>query len=131
MTAEYEYDSENNIVRTQVSGTITVPTMQEYVRSIVQDKRIRNGFIECMDFQNVEDFVIAYKDVSILSRLWHHYIQKECKATIVAAPTDLAYGCCRMIQKVIELDHEDTAPEFIVVRSQEELRLTVDQISAG
>ena len=131
MEFQYDYDSEDNIVRAQVSGTITVSSMQEYIRSIVQDERIRSGFIECINFQNVEDFVFAYKDVSIFSRLWDYYIQKECRATIIAAPTDLAYGCCRMLQKVIELDHEDTAPRFIVVRSQEELRLTVDQISAG
>ena len=130
MAFEYTYDSSNNIIMTQATGVITSSDLKEYVNSIINDKNIKKEFIECVNFENIENLIISYKDTSIFSGLWDEYINNKCKATIVIAPTDIAYGCFRMIQAVIELDHENTTPKFLLVRSNDELRLTLNKLNA-
>lgn len=130
MAFEYTYDSSTNIIMTQATGVITASDLKEYVNSIIDDKNIQKGFIECVNFENIENLIISYTDTSIFSGLWDEYINNECKSTIIVAPTDIAYGCCRMIQAVIELNHENTTPKFLVVRSNDELRSALNKLNA-
>ena len=130
MAFKYTYDSSNNIITAQANGVITSSDLKEYVNSIINDKNIQKGFIECVSFENIENLIVSYADTSIFSGLWDEYIKNECKSTIVVAPTDLAYGCFRMIQAVIELNHENTSPKFLIVRSNDELRSAIDKLNA-
>ena len=129
MAFEYTYDSSTNIIMTQATGVITASDLKEYVNSVIDDKNIQKGFIECVNFENIENLIISYTDTSIFSGLWDEYINNECKSTIIVAPTDIAYGCCRMIQAVIELNHENTTPKFLVVRSNDELRSALNKLN--
>jgi hypothetical protein len=119
MTLSYRYDPEQNCIYTRASGTVTTGDILQYIEIILEDKRIKRGFIEIVDFEAVEDLVVTYSEINPFPSIWEKYRQQGCKAVIIYAPNDLSFGTFRMLQTVVLLSHEEDP--FIVVRSKEEL----------
>jgi hypothetical protein len=121
MPITYKYDIDSNTVHTRASGKVKTADLRDYVTKILEDTRIKKGFIEVADFETVTDLVVAYSEVNQFPFVWGKYMEKGCKAVLIYAPTNLTYGIFRMLQTVINLRHESADDLFMVFRSKEEL----------
>ncbi len=121
MPMTYKYDTDTRIIHATATGIITTKDMIEYVSGIVEDPKIESGFIELTDFESVTDFVITYSELTPFPGLWGKYMQKGCRASLLYAPTDLAYGSLRMAKTFIELENALAEDLFVVYRTKEEL----------
>jgi hypothetical protein len=121
MAISFQYDTNENIVRTQATETVTTNDIIKYGKNIIEDKKITSGFVELVDFALVEDIVVRYSELGPFPSIWEKYKEKGCKATIIFAPTDISFGIFRMLQTVILMDFEMDEDHFVVVRSKEDL----------
>jgi hypothetical protein len=104
MPITYKYDNEANIIRTTASGKVKTGDLRDYVTKVLEDTRIKKGFIEIADFESVTDLVVAYSEINQFP-----------------APSNLSYGIFRMLQTVISLRHKSANDLFIVIRTKEEI----------
>ncbi len=121
MAIIYEYDSSRNLVFAKAEGVIKVSDIMEHINSVLQDDTIKIGFVEVITFENVKDLMVSYSQVVPFREMWHNYINKGCKATLVLATTAVHYGTLRMIQTVIGADEFKGGALFYVLRTKEEL----------
>ena len=128
MAITYQYDKSSCVVQSIATGVITVQEILKYLVKVLEDSQIDRSFIEVVDFEGISNLVISYNDLSPFRDMWEKYKQKGCAATILYAPTDLAYGSFRMLQTVIEMYGLNDKEKFIIVRTKAELQ---EQIEAN
>ena len=121
MPITYKYDIETNTVRTRASGKVKTADLRDYATKILEDTRIKKGFIEVADFETVTDLVVAYREINQFPFVWGKYMEKGCKAVLIYAPSNLSYGIFRMLQTVISLRHKNANELFMVLRTKEEI----------
>jgi hypothetical protein len=115
----YKYDEDTNTIRTTASGKVKTGDLRDYVTKVLEDKRIKKGFIEIADFESVTELVIPYSEINQFPFVWGKYMEKGCKAVLIYAPSNLSYGIFRMLQTVISLRHKNADDLFIVIRTKE------------
>lgn len=117
----YVYDAKQNLVRARAEGVLRVSELLDYVRQVVEDETIRPGFVEVVDFEPVKDMTITYSEMAPFPQIWKRYLAKGVRATILYAPSDVAFGVCRIFQSVIEPEGDLTRGRFTIARNAGEL----------
>jgi hypothetical protein len=118
----YRYLSETGVVDTTVTGVVQTSDLMEYFNKLLDDPSIKPGFVEIFDMEGIEDFVVHYRETPAFRYIWERYLEKGCRATIVVAPTALAFGTARMVQAVIQPGREGPRGHFSVVRTRTEIQ---------
>jgi hypothetical protein len=124
----YRYDSIRNLVLAKAWGVITVHDITTYTGSVIQDDTVQGDFVEVVDFADLEDLIVTYRELSPLRNIWQEYITKGCKGTLILAPADSVYGISRMVRAVIGVDDCEGGPPFLPVRTQEELEARLSEL---
>ena len=99
MPITYEFDQKKRLILTKVKGALTVEDTIEYFACLQQDEACPEDAIEIVDFTNVADFVLRYKEMkNITGKYQGTKAAKEIVATIFVCPTAISFGIGRMLQ---------------------------------
>ena len=128
MPMSHTYDSEQNLVLVKGHGVITIKDVHAHTRGIIDNDAVRSGFIEVGDFEEVEDLIITYSDLSPFRDIWQEYMAKGCRGVLVYTPTNVSYGIIRMFQTVIGANEIEGGTIFSPVRSREELEAKISEL---
>lgn len=82
MTIEYSFDSRNNMVKTKVSGCLTTTEIKHHFNQLLQDKMIREGFVEVVNLDDTYDFHSKFSDICELNILGEQLKEKGHVITI-------------------------------------------------
>ena len=88
MPITYKYDNEANIIRTTASGKVKTGDLRDYVTKVLEDTRIKKGFIEIADFESVTDLVVAYSEINQFPFVWGKYMENGCKGVFGGKGSD-------------------------------------------
>lgn len=117
MTVQYQYDKKSNVIHVHPGECITLNSMTEYFNDILSDKNIRQGFIEVVSFDEVNEFNYSSNDAfSVKNLIEKVKSQKQNKGAVIVAKTDLQYGMARMLGTILD-DYFPVA----IVRSEDEI----------
>ncbi len=128
MPITYRYDKDTNIVQTRANGLVSTRDMLNYVTSVIEDVRIKEGFVEIIDFQNVRDLMVSYSELTPFLDAWQDYVRMGCRAVVIYAPNDLGFGTFRMLKSFLVITDEAAEDLFMVVRSKEGLDQTLSKL---
>ena len=128
MPVSYSYDQSSNLVRSEAWGALTTGDFRDYTSSILDDPRIRPGFIEALVIHPDAVLQIQYADVPPFRDVWKAYLRKGVRGTLIQAESNAGFGIFRMFESTI--DSEDLNPDvrFELVRSPEELEQRIAEI---
>lgn len=108
-------------------GVLDIKTTIEYFGKITNDKRIKQGAIEIVNFKEVSDFQISYlESEKITSSYQEPKSLQKIKATIFVCETDLAFGIGRMLEAVHEIANPNH--KVLVVRLKSELEDVIKKL---
>ena len=121
---KYNYDPQKNIVTVYPNEALSVFDISEYVQQILADSNIKTGFIDLVDFQEVNDFQFTYKEALNFPAIFNDLINKKgYKGTIILTGSNLQFGVARMWSMIMD-EHLNVH----VVRSAEEAEKSIDLI---
>jgi len=120
MGITYRYNAVDNIVETVGKGTLTFNEIVTYLHAVIQDKTIKPGFIELLNLEAIDNFIVEYRQLRPFIVLWQQYLEKGSFGTIIYAPNDVSYGICRMVQTFIDTSPGNQTEDFFVVRTKQE-----------
>ena len=127
MPVRYEYDQDQNIVNTYPYGELSTLEIADYFIEMIKDDEIRVGFIELVNFGNVENFLISYNEAESILKAYNELNdEKNVKATIFIAERDMHYGMSRMLQTLHEMNN--SADNMYVVRTEEGAKQVIAEI---
>ena len=127
MPISYEYDQDQNIVNTYPYDELSTLEIADYFIEMIKDDEIRKRFIELVNFENVENFLISYNDAEKIIKAYNALNEvKNIKATIFITERDLHYGMARMLQTLNEINN--TGDNMFVVRTEERAKQVITEI---
>ena len=108
-------------------GVLDIKATMDYFGKIKNDKKIKQGAIEIVNFKDVSDFQISYLESEKISRSYKEpKALKKIEATIFVCETDLAFGIGRMLEAVHEIANPNH--KVLLVRSENELEDVIKQV---
>jgi hypothetical protein len=123
----YKYDQDQNIVNTYPYGKLSTFEIADYFKEMIKDDEIRIGFIEVVNFKDVENFLISYNEAeNILKEYNALNDKKNVRATIFIAERDLHYGMSSMLQALHEINNSED--NMFVVRTEEGAKQVIAEI---
>ena len=126
MPIRYEYDRGINIVNTYPYGELRTSEIADYFKEMVKDDEITIGFIELVNFRDVENFRFSYNEAESILKAYNALNDvKNVRATIFIGERDLHYGMARMLQTLHEINN--SGDNMFVVRTEAEAK----QLIAG
>lgn len=121
---EYNYDPQKNIVTVYPNEALSVLDISEYVQKILADSNIKAGFIDLVDFQEIDDFQFTYKEATNFPVIFTDLInKKDHKGTIILTKSNLQFGIARMWSMIM-----DEYLDVHVARSVEEAEKSIELI---
>lgn len=127
MPLRYEYDQDQNIVNTYPYGELTTLEIADYFKEMIKDDGIRIGFIEVVNFKDVENFRFSYDEAASILRAYNALNdEKNVRATIFIAEIDMHYGMSRMLQTLHEINN--SGDNMFVVRTEEKAKQLTAEI---
>ena len=128
MPVDYQYDPKANIVHALPYAELSIAEIRGFFEALIQDDAVAFGSIEVVHFEKVDDFMFTSVEAQgIISALDLLRDEKGLRATVFVGERDLHFGVSRMLQILYEL-HDPVYPTS-VVRREEELRSTIDDLS--
>ena len=127
MPIRYDYDQGQNIVNTYPYGELKTLEIADYFKEMIKDDEIRIGFIELVNFENVENFRFSYDEAENILKAYNALNdEKKVKATVFIAERDMHYGMSRMLQTLHEINN--SGDNMFVVRTEEEAKQVIAEI---
>ena len=127
MPIRYEYDQDQNIVNTYPYGELTTLEIADYFIEMIKDDEIRIGFIELVNFENVENFLISYNEAEKIIKAYNALNEvKNVRATIFITERDFHYGMAHMLQTLHEMNN--SGDNMFVVRTEERAKQVITEI---
>ena len=127
MPLKYKYDQDQNIVNTYPYGELSILKIASYFEEMIKDDEIRFGFIEVVNFKNVENFSFSYNEAESILKAYNALNdEKNVRATIFIAEKDMHYGMARMLQTLHEINN--SGDNMFVVRTEEEAKKLIAEI---
>jgi hypothetical protein len=127
MPITYEYNPSSNILHSYHSGRQTVSRICDFFLQVISDPTVKNGFIEVVHFADDIEFDLtghtARKIPIYYSEMKNN---KNLKATIFIAATQLQYGIARMMINLHGVF--DPTHDVRVVRTPEETQREINSI---
>ena len=127
MPIRYEYDQDQNIVNTHPYDELSTLEIADYFIEMIKDEEIRMGFIELVNFKNVENFLISFNEAGKIIKAYNALNEvKNIRATIFITERDMHYGMARMLQTLHEINH--SGENMFVVRTEERAKQVITEI---
>jgi hypothetical protein len=121
---EYNYDPQKNIITVYPNEALSVLDISEYAQKILADSNIKTGFIDLVDFQEINDFQFTYKEATNFPAIFTDLInKKDHKGTIILTKSNLQFGIARMWSMIM-----DEYLDVHVARSVEEAEKSIELI---
>lgn len=127
MRIDYNISQDGLRIEAFPKGVLDIKATMDYFGKIKNDKKIRQGAIEIVNFKNVSDFQISYLESEKITRSYQKpKALKKIEATIFVCETDLAFGIGRMLEAVHEIANPNH--KVLLVRSESELEDVINQL---
>ncbi len=127
MLIDYNVSQDGLRIESFPKGVLDIKATMDYFGKIKNDKKIKQGAIEIVNFKDVSDFQISYLESEKISRSYKEpKALKKMEATIFVCETDLAFGIGRMLQAVQEIANPNH--KVLLVRPENELEDVIKQI---
>ena len=127
MPIRYDYDQSQNIVKTYPYGELKTLEIADYFKEMIKDDEIRIGFIELVNFKNVENFRFSYDEAENILKAYNALNdEKNVRATVFIAEKDMHYGMSRMLQTLHEINN--SGDNMFVVRTEKEAKQVIAEI---
>lgn len=97
MPISYEYEKETNVVNIKVTGVLTSGEIVNYFEQLLESNVVREGFIEVVDLNDVEDFVLRYSDLAQIQVLTSEINKIGQKCSLMCAYNELSKGVSSMM----------------------------------
>ena len=122
---EYNCDPQKNIITVYPNEALSVLDISEYAQKILADSNIKVGFIDLVDFQEINDFQFTYKEATNFPAIFTDLINKKAhKGTIILTRSHLQFGIARMWSMIM-----DGYLDVHVIRSVEEAEKSIEMIN--
>ena len=103
MPINYKYSSNENTVWTTVRGALTMDDVDSYFHRLIADAAIQPGFIEIVDFNDIDSFPFSYKQAQPLRDLLGQMREKKANGvSLLFARNDFQFGMARMYGSMTE-----------------------------
>ena len=127
-----EYNVSQNGLRIEAypKDLLDIKETINYFDRLKNDKKIRQGAIEIVNFKYVTDFKISYRKSEEITKSYQEpKALQKIVATIFVCETDLAFGIGRMLQTFHEITNFDH--KVVVVESKTELESAIQKLQQG
>lgn len=111
----YLIDEEQRLVISRGWDRLTSADILKHRRQLKSDTRFHRDFFQLVDFTNVTDIALNYKDVEELTR--EHMFSRKSRRAFVA-PSPLAYGMSRMFIGISEFSGRAEMMEVFKTRDR-------------
>ena len=102
MTIQYKYDDEHNHVIVTPTCSISSTEIYEYFNQLIHDSSIKSKFLEIVDFNNVEDFILKYSDLEKLEEASKLLVEKGHKTTLICAYSKRSQEIAKMMMPLFQ-----------------------------
>ncbi len=127
MLIDYNVSQDGLRIESFPKGVLDIKATMDYFGKIKNDKKIKQGAIEIVNFKDVSDFQISYLESEKISRSYKEpKALKKIEATIFVCETDLAFGIGRMLEALHEIANPNH--KVLLVRSENELEDVIKQV---
>jgi hypothetical protein len=105
MPAEYEYDSERNLITARFLDVVTDEELRDLAIAIADDTRITPGAREIVDLRKIGKVKVTATGLRHVAAMDKRNFERIGGQIIaVVAPTELLFGMVRMYQMISELN---------------------------
>ena len=123
MPIKHSYNPEQNVVKVEAAGELTISEIETYAQSIIANEEIALGFIEIFNLKGVKGFNFSFECGKKVMKLYSKlYTEKKYRGAIHLSPTYLQYGISHIISAFLE----DIAVVY-TVRDKEEIESALKQ----
>ncbi|MCM8541477.1 MAG: hypothetical protein NE328_14515 [Lentisphaeraceae bacterium] len=123
MAIKYSYSIEENTVRVEAAGVLTINEIEAYVKAIIEDETIQDGFIEIFNLKGVQDFDFTFEAGKKISSLYSKLMMdKHFRGAVHITPKDIHYGISHILSAILE----DISIVF-TIRGKSEMALALQQ----
>ena len=127
MLIDYNVSRDGLRIESFPKGVLDIKATMDYFGKIKNDKKIKQGAIEIVNFKDVSDFQISYLESEKISRSYKEpKALKKIEATIFVCETDLEFGIGRMLEAVHGIANPNH--KVLLVRSENELEDVIKQV---
>ena len=126
MAIEYDVIQAGTRIMTYPKGALNTHDTIEYFNQLKNDKRIKQGAVEIVNFKDVTDFQITYLDSQEITKNYQDpKAIQMIESTVFVCETKLAYGIGRMLQTFHEITNPDH--KVLVVDSESKVEGAIKQ----
>jgi len=127
MSIEYEYNSFLNTVFTCLPRDQSISEVGAHFNRVIKDEGLKDGFIDVVDFEHIEDFSLSSNDATDIVRFLGRLKEvKKVRATIFISRSSVAFGTAHVLKERHGLT--DPLHDIFVVRSGEEALDKIESI---
>jgi hypothetical protein len=98
MSIEYSVSSDGLRIEALPMGVLGIKETGEYFNRLKNDKTVKRGAIEIVNFKFVTDFKISYLEIENITRIYQEpKALQTISATLFVCETQLAYGSRKIL----------------------------------
>ena len=102
MKIEYEYSEEDNLVFVNPVGIVDIKSFKEILINILNSDNIRQGYIDVVNFEKVDDFTINLHDCIELTKIFKKLKEKKhYRGAVVYAKDDTVLFMAKILSAVL------------------------------
>lgn len=103
MAIKHTYFEEENIVRVEATGVLTISEIENYLKAVMENDNIKDGFVEIFNLKGVQDFNFSFQNgkriVSLYSMLMKN---KQYRGAIHISPGHIQFGISHLMAAILE-----------------------------
>lgn len=126
MAIHFYYDEKENILWITLSKVVSAKDVQDCNHYMETNTRIKPGYIEVVDFEDVTNLKFNYNNIRIVTNTRAKLKkQKGWAGSIEYASSNLSYGMARMASAISEVKG---IGEVIIVKKKEQIAESIQKI---
>lgn len=103
MAIKYSYTEEDNTVRVEAAGVLSICEIETYVKAVINDEEIRAGFVEIFNLKGVQDFDFTFRSGRKVVLLYSQLLRdKQFRGAIHISPGHIQYGISHIMTAMLE-----------------------------
>lgn len=124
MPIKYTYNQNENIVRGEAAGRLSIGEIETYAKNLLFNSDIKPGFIEILDLKGVMDFDFTFETGRKIINIYRQlYKEKDFRGSIHLSPEDMQFGISSLMSAILE-----NVSTVYTVREKDEISLALTML---
>lgn len=118
MSANYSYDTQDNIVYSEANGTLQSAEIINHLTALLGNIDIQSNFVEIVCVENMVDFVFCYSDAEIITGILKDLNEKGLKFFVFVASNSDRCNMINVMLSFFQHIRDENIPQAFLVENK-------------